>query len=238
MATPGKLIAVIANALEIPERTVIVHDRKLSEAGLRSKKGRGPSAAQVTYQDAAYLIIAVVASELIRDSAQTVSWYRDLVSDASVKNRMIPRLDDEFDRCIKSQWDDFRYIQHLHKLGGRHTFGNSLSALMKDVGGWPRHILSFSQVAVHFYQPIPHVRIEILYQDAEVGGFRQDVQYVEPFFIGFVGNAKNYRKATRYLTQKYGHLSDQRIRSRKSIDLDVLQSISDFFRSTENTVDE
>src|SRR5439155_17694246 len=62
MATPGQLVKCIAEALGIPEPTVVQYDRLLAENGLRSKGGRGTSAAKVTAVDAANLLIAIMGS--------------------------------------------------------------------------------------------------------------------------------------------------------------------------------
>ena len=62
MASPGQLVKCIAEALEIPEPTVVQYDRLLAENGMRSKGGRGTSAAKVTAGDAANLLIAILGS--------------------------------------------------------------------------------------------------------------------------------------------------------------------------------
>lgn len=62
MATPGQLVECIATALNLPHPTVVQYDRLLAENGLRSKGGRGPSAAQVTAKDAANLLLAILGS--------------------------------------------------------------------------------------------------------------------------------------------------------------------------------
>ena len=65
MATPGQLVKCIAEALNIPEPSVVQYDRLLAESGLRSKGGRGTSAAKVTAVDAANLLIAIMGSPVI-----------------------------------------------------------------------------------------------------------------------------------------------------------------------------
>jgi len=65
MATPGQLVKCIAEALSIPEASVVQYDRLLAENGLRSKGGRGTSAAKVTAVDAANLLIAIMGSPVI-----------------------------------------------------------------------------------------------------------------------------------------------------------------------------
>jgi hypothetical protein len=73
--TPGQLVSAVAIGLDVPEETVVQHDRNLVVAGLRTKGGRGHSAARVTPLDAARLIIAVIASFRVRDSVSTVNQF-------------------------------------------------------------------------------------------------------------------------------------------------------------------
>ena len=64
MATPGQLVKAMAATLGLSEATVGQYDRVLAENGLRSKGGRGLSAARVTAADAANLLIAIMASPI------------------------------------------------------------------------------------------------------------------------------------------------------------------------------
>jgi hypothetical protein len=59
-----------------------LHDRNLVVAGLRSRSGRGDSAARMTARDAAHLLVAVLASSQLQDSVETVRQY----SEAGVHN--------------------------------------------------------------------------------------------------------------------------------------------------------
>jgi hypothetical protein len=70
--TPGQLVHAVSIALDIPEETVVQHDRNLVVAGLRTKGGRGRSAPDVTPLDAARLLIAALASIRIKDSVEAV----------------------------------------------------------------------------------------------------------------------------------------------------------------------
>ncbi len=65
MATPGQLVKCIAETLSIPEPSVVQYDRLLAENGLRSKGGRGTSAAKVTAGDAANLLLAIMGSPVV-----------------------------------------------------------------------------------------------------------------------------------------------------------------------------
>jgi hypothetical protein len=120
MATPGELVDAIANALGIPQATITQYDRVLAENGLRSKGGRGTSAAKVTAGDAANLLIAVLGSPLsgasIKDAARTCRKYASLpISERVVWRENFPRFG----------------LLTLAKLPGRHLFHEGLSALIE-----------------------------------------------------------------------------------------------------------
>lgn len=72
MSTPGELVAIMATASGVSHATVVVHDRNLASAGLRSKHGRGRGAARITPRDAANLLAAILGSPQVRNSAATV----------------------------------------------------------------------------------------------------------------------------------------------------------------------
>jgi hypothetical protein len=82
MATPGELVKAIAAVLGIPEPTAVQYDRQLAEAGLRTKGGRGRSAARVTARDASNLLIAIAASPVsgpsVKEAAKTCETYASL----------------------------------------------------------------------------------------------------------------------------------------------------------------
>lgn len=72
MATPAQLVKVVSDSLGVPERTVIIHDRNLAKAKLRTVGGRGTGAAQMTAQDAARLLLATAGSLAVKDSTKTI----------------------------------------------------------------------------------------------------------------------------------------------------------------------
>ena len=77
MASPGELVRKFSELLGIAEPTIVLHDRNLVVAGLRSKSGRGTSAARMTARDAAHLLVAVLGSSHVKDSAETVRRYKE-----------------------------------------------------------------------------------------------------------------------------------------------------------------
>jgi hypothetical protein len=84
MASPGELVAVMADTLGVPTATVAQYDRVLAENGLRSSGGRGLSAAKVTPVDAANLLLAIMGSPIsgaaIKEAAKTCKSYGGLRS--------------------------------------------------------------------------------------------------------------------------------------------------------------
>src|SRR5438067_4151117 len=77
VASPGELVWKLSELLAIPEPTIVQYDRNLVVAGLRSKSGRGPSAARMTPRDAARLLVAILGSDRVKNSAQTAQRYNE-----------------------------------------------------------------------------------------------------------------------------------------------------------------
>jgi hypothetical protein len=96
MATPRQLVETLAGVLGISVATVIVHDRNLSTAPLplRTVAGRGRAAAKITAVDAANLLIAVAASESVKDSVRTVLTYGGLRAEKSKKRTGVRSFDE------------------------------------------------------------------------------------------------------------------------------------------------
>lgn len=139
MASPKELVSEIAKQTGVPEGTVVQHDRNLSVAGLRTMAGRGRAAAQVTYQDAANLLIAVAGSRNVKDSVKTVEEY------ANLKARDPMVFNDNGEKVVRGR-----------------TFGDALAALLeavpadRDAYADPEH----GSVEVSIYGPRPAARIE------------------------------------------------------------------------------
>jgi hypothetical protein len=120
MATPGRLVQAVAEALGVPVETVTNYDRVLSENGMRSKSGRGRGAAKVTAGDAANLLIAIMGSPIagasVKEAANTCRKYGSLpvtkVSGTSDFGSLgLPTLD---------------------QLPNKHTLHEGVSALIKS----------------------------------------------------------------------------------------------------------
>lgn len=107
MASPMQMMECVASALGVDLATVVSHDRNLVTAGLRTKGGRGTSAARMTPADAANLVIALAGAEQVRGNVASVSRFASLVFTGTKHGRPLPSL----------------------AVG--HTFGEALTALIQ-----------------------------------------------------------------------------------------------------------
>jgi len=140
LTTPRQLVEIIADILGISEATVIVHDRNLATAPtpLRSVAGRGRAAAKVTANDAANLLVAVAASESVKDSVKTVLTYRDLVGESAVASG----------------------IRRFDHLPTPHTLGEGLSALIGAAADNEMTMRRTLDLKITFFGPRPKSKIE------------------------------------------------------------------------------
>ena len=119
MASPGGLVAVIADTLGVPRVTVVQYDRVLAENGLRSSGGRGLSAAKITAADGANLLIAIMGSPIsgaaIKDAAQTCRLY------GALPNLKTIGLRQELRHQLKELWE----------LPQQHSLQSALVALIE-----------------------------------------------------------------------------------------------------------
>lgn len=132
MATPRELVTTVAAALGAPEPTVIQLDRRLADAGLRSKLGRGPSAAKVTPRDAANLIIAAAISPPLADAVEVVRTYASLplaedIGKAALEGGRKPLSETKIWRLR-----DFS-LPKVSDLPADHTFGDLLASVISSV---------------------------------------------------------------------------------------------------------
>ena len=112
VASPGELVRKFSELFGIAEPTIVVHDRNLVVAGLRSKSGRGNSAARMTARDAAHLLVAILGSSHVKDSAETVRRYRET---------RLHAIEYGYDNCP---------IAALRNLPPDHSFVDAIEALV------------------------------------------------------------------------------------------------------------
>lgn len=158
MATPGQLVTCIASALGVSRATVALHDRNLSEAGLRSKGGRGKSAVKVSAIDAVHLLIATIAAPIIPGSA---------TSNSAAVCRFFHQLRAMGRRGSLSRWPSTALPQ-LARLPRGHSLIDCLMALIDSVREGEFHERKFndpsdwydsSLLRVTFNSPLPFVDV-------------------------------------------------------------------------------
>ena len=163
MATPGELVKVIAATLGEDEATVTQHDRNLLIAGLRTKGGRGRSAAKVTAHDAARLLTSVLGSHRVRDGVDTVRRYLQTQEHHAHWHQHHP---DELRGMGKPNvWEDYG-IPELASLPREHTFIDALAVLItlasegrliKELGDFH----PFEGIKIIVTSPRTHARISM-----------------------------------------------------------------------------
>ena len=101
MATLSELAETVAEVEGMDLARVNLIPRNVREGGLIATTGRGPSAAIMDVSDAANLLIAVNAVEIVKEAAQTVRVYRRLEApDTSMQH--YPTLSDALEQLIEA----------------------------------------------------------------------------------------------------------------------------------------
>ena len=148
MATPGQLVNILADVLGISKASVVQYDRLLAENGLRSKRGRGTSAAKVTCVDAANLLITLAASASSGAAPKdAVNVCRKFGSFAAVP------IEDWQASCSKLG------LGLLSKLPQEHSLRTALAALIEAAAKGEPSRSSDVSVWVHFLAPEPAAHI-------------------------------------------------------------------------------
>jgi hypothetical protein len=137
--TPQELASSVATLLRLPVSKVTNFDRKLMEAGLRTKKGHGRGSAVMNYRDAAILLLAIASSDEISQAADCVSTARKLpFANLSHKDEDLGK------RIIRSS-----ILADIGDPEDFNTFGKATDAIMKYLVAQPRRdFFSFEVVTV------------------------------------------------------------------------------------------
>lgn len=132
VASPGELVKQISETLGAPEATVTLHDRNLANAGLRTKGGRGRSAAKMSATDVANLLVAVAGSSMVKNTVQTVEDYSGLPSRGGEMSERRDAHSFSNNGNPPSIWNLSAFpIPALQKLPAEHTFRDALVALIE-----------------------------------------------------------------------------------------------------------
>jgi hypothetical protein len=128
--TPGQLVSAVSIALGVPHETVVVHDRNLSVAGLRTKGARGRNAPAVTPLDAARLVTAILGSARVADSVETVrAFARVTFADTIFTGSQV--LAGEREKYEREKSSMFAIMG----LPQKHNFTEGLAGLIRGAGG-------------------------------------------------------------------------------------------------------
>lgn len=170
MAKSTELINMIAEAVAVvPSATVLLHDRALMDAGVRTKTKRGRGAADMTARDAANLLISVLASPIagpnVKGSVERWRQYATLGSDGG---HVTTKAGSE---NLDSRWRlPGCEIEHLTKLPEGHSASEALTAIIASVADRSFHraigvdeadnlFTWTSAIRVQFHFPVPLIDI-------------------------------------------------------------------------------
>ena len=167
--TPGQLVKAVSIALDVPEETVVQHDRNLIVAGLRTTGARGINAPPVTYTDAARLFVATLASIRTKDSVAAVRAFEktkfsapmshaDILAGFKERHGFLPK-DLEYGVHSTEKFAD----PAVMGLPQEHNFVDAIASLIRDasdpVGDLERYLQRFAPM--HIGCEFPWVRATI-----------------------------------------------------------------------------
>jgi hypothetical protein len=132
--TPAQLVKAVSLALDVPEETVATHDRNLVTAGLRTTGARGVNAPDMTPRDAARLVVAILGSVRVKDSARTVLDFEKTKYDALSESDLSWLGAKELELAYKLK---FFSDETLAALPADHNFIQALEALITRASAPP-----------------------------------------------------------------------------------------------------
>lgn len=180
MASPRQLVNAVAEALQVSPEFVGSHDRFIGDAGLRSKGGRGRSAAKMTALDGAHLFLSVAATPLRGPSTTEAASY--LRINATLPDALAVRCEFAAEpvRITDGRWHVAEpKAEPLLALPEGHTAGMAIAAIIESIHRFTDKE-SVHDVIVTVSDPIPEV--EITWWE-EVGG-----KHVRETHVYSVGN--------------------------------------------------
>lgn len=128
VASPRELVELIATVTGTPVSTVSTHDRNLVVAGLRSKAGRGTSAAKVTPRDGAVNLVAIMAAPAAKDSVVYVHRFMETRADLGGHLRLDGAREEK-----RSGYAGCG-VEALEQLPEDHSFVDAVAALIEAAG--------------------------------------------------------------------------------------------------------
>lgn len=141
-ATPGDLVRATAEAIGIPHATIVVYDRYLAAAGLRSKGGRGWSAPRVTARDAASLLTAILASGQVKDAVDIVRRYDRTRAEDTYSGIAVTEI-----QSLPPGHSFIDALEAIFTAGAAGAFGSLDKAPAREERDGPSALLSISAMA-------------------------------------------------------------------------------------------
>jgi hypothetical protein len=121
MAKLSDLIPTLAKVLPMPEQTVAIYARLLRQGRLLSTGGRGPGGAKMTPEDCARLLIAVMATDQVKDAVPAVEKFWSLPVESSDTRETVTKRD-------RSEW--LAMPKSLGSLTEASSFGVAVAGLI------------------------------------------------------------------------------------------------------------
>src|SRR5437868_2502647 len=165
VASPGELVSKVSDLLGISEPTIVQHDRNLVVAGLRSKSGRGASAARMTPRDAAHLLIAVLGSDQVKNSAQTVRRY----GETQLYKAMSQGYQQSTVAKLINLPPDHSFVDAVESLIAAATDGSLQDAIYQDIEEIEGAKLGFSPIVEIIIQS-PHPIADLSIRGSDMAG--------------------------------------------------------------------
>lgn len=174
MTTPGEMVKRAAAVLGQPEVSLSVIDRELAAQGLRTKGGRGRSAAKMTSGDVCNLLIAAASGGLVKDAADTVRSYSCLpcteVRKWSLQGFPLPTV-----QALPEDHTFGQALQAFLDAAVANEFVNASEVAPKfESGGYS--IPNIKSLEFRLIGPLPQAAIRIL-----VGGVFSEEHHYSPF---------------------------------------------------------
>ncbi|MGV3553101.1 hypothetical protein [Rhizobium sp.] len=210
MATSGALINICGEVTGLGSVLVNSRYRSLRKAGMVSKGGRGPYAAQMTSRDGALTLIALMGSD--REAAdKTVSDFDAVVCEVTAINRLDDLIDGE-DNDRRPNWDerigrfyfDGLSLPSLQRLPERHKFEEALTALLDAAASGELSRLPDNphfHVAITVFGPVPRATIEIDYWWFSGRRHTEEITYILSDILN--QTPENYREVDAKLADRF-----------------------------------
>ena len=225
MATPGQLIAKISEDLNVPARTVTVYDRKLREAGLLSKFGRGRGSVHRSPLDTARILIAILGTDTPVRAAEVV---KDFGALERYYDEAVPASELNLVSLCGKQFADIHTLEDAISAViagfGQDEFRNRLKKYSYSHPGWRYDVvLEVSERTLRV-----ELKIKSHYYRY---GHRGDLESYGDYYFSDEPSAKD-RRSYESLLERY-----RGIPTTRRIDLSMIKPIAEFIAGIEAETD-